>query len=207
MRFNSAKAVAGLALLAGGMAVTIAAEPIKGDPAKAEPVVASLCASCHGQDGNSEVPGFPKLAGLQFEYLLREMKDYKEGRRQSDVMAPFIAALSEEDLNNLAAYFAARKPAPGVVNDKSLLPLGKKIYLEGNSKSGVPSCDGCHEEDGSGSKRFPRLAGQHAEYTLEQIKLYATGKRANGVKVMRTVAERLTEQEARAVAEYMASMP
>jgi cytochrome c553 len=88
-----------------------------------------------------------------------------------------------------------------------LLPLGKKVYLEGNSDTGVPSCDGCHEENGAGSARFPRIAGQNVEYTLEQFRLYTTGKRPFGKKVMRTVAERLTEKEARAVAEYMASLP
>jgi cytochrome c553 len=206
MRSNSTKAIAGMALLAGGMAVTIAAETLKGDPAKAEPLVASLCASCHGQDGNSPVPNFPNLAGQHAEYLLREMKDFKTEHRQSEVMAPFIAALKEEDLVNLAVYFAKQKPVQASVTRPELVALGKKIYLDGNSKSGVPSCDGCHEEDGSGSARFPRLAGQNPEYTVDAMKLYAHGKRTNGVKVMRTVAERMTEQEMQAVAQYLASL-
>lgn len=173
---------------------------------QAERVAAEVCGGCHGVDGNSMVPEFPKLAGQQKVYLLREMMDYKEGRRQSEVMVPMITSLSEEDMAKLAAYYADQGPAAGKVGKPELLALGKRIYLEGNTKSGVPSCDGCHEENGEGSKKFPRVAGQHVTYTLDQIAQYASGKRSNGVKVMRTIAERLTKEEAEAVAEYMASL-
>jgi len=165
-----------------------------------------VCGGCHGADGNSIVPDFPKLAGQQKAYLLREMLDYKEGRRQSEIMAPFMGPLSSADMETLATYYAKQEPSDGVVGKPALLELGKRVYLEGNTKSGVPSCDGCHEENGEGSKKFPRLAGQHVAYTLEQLSQYASGKRSNGVKVMRTIAERLTPQEAEAVAEYMASL-
>ena len=174
--------------------------------AKVESLIAESCAGCHGVDGNSVVDAFPKLAGQQKVYLLREMKDYKEGRRQSDVMVPILAPLSEEDLTAIAAYYADQTPTPGVVTRSELLPLGKRVYLEGNTKSGVPSCDGCHEENGEGSKKFPRVAGQHAAYALDQVAQYASGKRSNGVKVMRTIAERLTKEEAEAVSEYMTSL-
>lgn len=174
--------------------------------AKAERVAAEVCGGCHGADGNSVVPEFPKLAGQQKVYLLREMMDYKEGRRQSEVMVPMITSLSEEDMTKLAAFYADQGPAAVKVGKPELLALGKRIYLEGNTKSGVPSCDGCHEENGEGSKKFPRVAGQHVTYTLDQIAQYASGKRSNGVKVMRTIAERLTKEEAEAVAEYMASL-
>jgi cytochrome c553 len=200
------KSMAALALLAGGITIAIAAQAIKGDPAKAEPIVTNACAACHGQDGNSPVPNFPKLAGQSPNYLLHELKEFKQEHRQCEVMAPFIANLSDEDMANLALYFAAQKPAPGEVTKPELVEIGKRIYLEGNENSGVPSCDGCHEENGYGSARFPRIAGQNVEYTLEQIKLYASHVRKNGVKAMRIVAERLTDQEAEAVAQYLASM-
>jgi cytochrome c553 len=158
-------------------------------------------------DGNSPVPNFPKLAGLQPEYLLHEMREYKEHHRDNEMMTPLCQQITEADMANLALYFAAQKPAPATVTQPELLPLGKKIYLEGNPDSGLPSCDGCHEADGSGSARFPRLAGQNPEYILEQFHLYASGNRKYGKKVMRTVAERITEQEAKAVAQYIASMP
>ncbi len=178
-----------------------------GDAAKAITLSANLCASCHGEDGNSLVPLFPKLAGQQAVYLLRELKDYKSGKRVSEVMGPIVAGLSEDDLANLAAFYASQKTAPGSVTEASLLPVGKTLYLKGNAKVGIPTCESCHEEDGTGGGKFPRVAGQNVEYTLEQFRLYAAGKRTNGARVMQAIAERMTEQETRAVAEYMASMP
>lgn len=178
-----------------------------GDAAKAISLAGNLCASCHGEDGNSLVPAFPKLAGQQAVYLQRELKDYKSGKRVSEVMVPIVAGLNDEDLANLAAFYASQKPAPGTVTEPALLPVGKTLYLKGNSKSGIPACDSCHEESGAGDGKFPRVAGQNVEYALEQFKLYAAGKRTNGTKVMQTIAERMTEQETRAIAEYMASMP
>jgi cytochrome c553 len=193
-------------LLLGLCGASLAAPPGKGDVARGAKLAGDACASCHGKDGNSEITTFPKLAGQQAEYLAREMKDFKDGKRESEVMAPFLANLSDQDMADLAAFYAKQNPSAAKGGDPALLSVGKKLYLEGNSKSGVPSCDGCHEEDGTGSKKFPRVAGQHVDYTMEQMRLYAAGKRKNGVKVMLTVAERLTEQEARAVSEYMASM-
>lgn len=178
-----------------------------GDGAKAVTLAANLCSSCHGEDGNSLVPAFPKLAGQQAVYLLRELKDYKSGKRESEVMAPIVSGLSEEDLANLAAFYASQKAAPGTVTTASLLPVGKNLYLKGNDDKGIPTCESCHEADGTGSGKFPRLAGQNVEYSLEQFRLYAAGKRTNGTRVMKTIAERMSEKETRAVAEYMASMP
>ncbi len=166
-----------------------------------------VCAGCHGADGNSAVPTFPNLAGQQQVYLLRELLDYKSGKRSSELMQPMVADLSQDDLKALAAYYARQKPAPGVVTNPGLLPLGKKIYHQGNPDNGVPACASCHEDNGAGIDEFARLAGQHVEYTLEQFRLYATGGRTNGKRIMRTIAQRLSPQETRAVAEYMASLP
>lgn len=177
-----------------------------GDAAKAVELAANLCSSCHGEDGNSLVPAFPKLAGQQAVYLLRELKDYKSGKRVSEVMVPIVANLTDEDVDNLAAFYSTQQAAPGTVSDPSLVAMGKALYLNGNDKRGVPSCDGCHEEDGKGGGKFPRVAGQNVDYVLEQFRLYAAGKRTNGARVMQAVAERLKEKEIRAVAEYMASM-
>lgn len=198
----------GLALFLAGLCCA-SASPVaaKDDQSRGANLMQERCASCHGPDGNSPVPTFPKLAGQHADYLLHELKEYKENHRQSEMMQPVAKELSEEDMVALATFLAAQKPSPGTVSDPGLLPMGKKLYFEGNSDTGVPSCDGCHESDGSGSARFPRIAGQNAEYVLEQFRLYATGKRPRGKKVMRTIAERLTEHEARAVAEYLASQP
>lgn len=206
MRLEKYRVISLLAMFAGSAAVAFAAQALKGDPVKGKALAGEVCASCHGANGNSEVATFPKLAGQQESYLLRELQDYKSGKRTNDIMTPMVAGLSEEDMLNLSAFYAKQEATDGTVTNPALLAMGKKVYLEGNDNSGVPSCDGCHEENGEGSKRFPRVAGQHVDYTLDQLQQYATGKRSNGVKVMRTIAERLTADEARAVAEYMASM-
>jgi cytochrome c553 len=170
-------------------------------------IASEICAGCHGADGNSQVSTFPKLAGQQEVYLLRELKDYKSGKRVSEIMAPFMASLTDDDLPHLAAFYAKQKPGPGIPGDARLIGIGKELYLKGNSKTDVPSCESCHEENGSGTGKFPRVAGQHVDYTLDQFRLYAAGKRTNGARVMKAVAERMSEEETRAVAEYMASMP
>lgn len=201
------QSVRAFTILTLGLAMAAyAADGLKGDAGKGKVLASESCAACHGADGNSTAPTFPKLAAQHESYLLRELQDYKSGARANDIMTPIVAGLSDQDMADLAAYYAKQEAADGQVNNPALMDLGKRIYLQGNDKSGVPSCDGCHEEGGEGSKRFPRVAGQHVEYTLEQIRQYATGKRTNGKKVMRTVAERLTDEEARAVAEYMASL-
>jgi len=202
MAYPTPKLLVALALLGGGLSVASAAQ--------AESLAAravALCAGCHGADGNSVATAFPKLAGQQKKYLLRELMDFKSGKRASEIMAPVMATLSENDLTELAVYYARQKPAPGVVGDPALLALGKDLYLKGNSKTDVPSCESCHDETGNGDGKFPRVAGQHVDYTLDQFRLYAAGKRTNGARVMQAVAERMSEQEARAVAEYRASMP
>jgi len=202
MAYPTQKLLVALALLGGGLSVASAAQ--------AESLAATavaLCAGCHGADGNSVATAFPKLAGQQKKYLLRELMDFKSGKRASEIMAPVMATLSENDLTELAVYYARQKPAPGVVGDPALLALGKDLYLKGNSKTDVPSCESCHDETGNGDGKFHRVAGQHVDYTLDQFRLYAAGKRTNGARVMQAVAERMSEQEARAVAEYMASMP
>jgi cytochrome c553 len=202
------KVIGGAALLATGMAVAIAAPKVIGDAAKAEPIVKDVCAGCHGEDGNSpHMPNLPKLAGQHAPYLLQQLQEYKAGRRPSEMMQPFAASLSDEDMANLAVYFSAKKPSPGIVTKPELIEKGKKVYFNGNDANGVPSCDGCHEDNGAGSDKMPRIASHNPEYTHEEFKRYAEGKRPFGKKVMRTVAERLTPEEAEALAQYLASLP
>jgi cytochrome c553 len=189
-----------------GASLAYAAQKVVGDTAKGKAIANETCAGCHGADGNSEVPTFPKLAGQQAVYLVKEMQAYKAGQRISEIMQPVMAGLSDDDMTNLAAYYAKQEPTAGGATKPELVALGKKIYFDGNSKNGVPSCDGCHEEDGTGSVKFPRVAGQHADFTVEELKRYSAGQRAYASKVMHTVAQRLTGEEAEAVAQYMASM-
>jgi cytochrome c553 len=198
----------GLTLLVCAVAAAIAAPKIVGDPAKGEALAKEACAACHGVDGNSpDMPNLPKLAGQHPPYLVQQLHEFKAGLRPSDAMQGFAANLSDADMANLALYFAAQKPTPGKVARPELVEKGKKIYFNGNSANGVPSCDGCHEENGAGSDKFPRISAQNPEYTHEEFKRYAEGKRPNGKKVMRTVAERLTPEETEALAQYLASLP
>lgn len=167
----------------------------------------TVCAACHAEDGNSLVPMFPKLAGQHADYIEKQLKEFISGKRKNDVMVPVIASLKPDDLTALAAYFSVQKPAPGAVHDAALAIAGQKIFADGNEDSGVPACAGCHQPKGEGDARFPRLAGQHQDYLISQMKSFASGERANDQgRVMRAVAKRMTEQEMKSVAEYIAGL-
>ena len=153
------------------------------------------------------MPNFPNLAGQHVEYLFRELNEFKTNSRLNEAMPPaFLEDFKDSDMANLAFYFASQKPKPASVTKPELLEFGKQIYFNGNPDTGVPSCDGCHEEDGNGSARFPRIAGQNVEYILETFKSYTANKRKNCIKQMRAVASRLSEKEIEALAQYLASM-
>lgn len=122
-------------------------------------------------------------------------------------MAPAVAAIKPGDVAGLAAYYAAQKAAPGKVEDAGLAAAGRKLYDDGNDASGIPACSGCHMEQGQGNERNPRVAGQHQAYTMQQMKDFKAGTRNNDKgRVMRVVAERMTEREMQAVAEYLAAL-
>lgn len=182
--------------------------PSKGDPKAAESIANSVCAGCHGADGNSPIPTNPSLAGQVEGYLYKQLKDYKSGERQSPIMAGMVAALTPADMKNLAAYFSAKQAKPGTVDDKTKALLGQKIYRGGVRDSGVPACAACHGANGHGVPvQYPRLAGQHADYTKDQLDKFRSGERANdAAKMMRLISARMTPQEKEAVALYIQGM-
>lgn len=187
-----------------------AALPVKGDAKKGAAIAAQICSACHGPDGNGTTPpnpDYPKLAGIQPEYLLKQLKDFKAGKRKNDIMAGLVATLSPEDMSNLALHFAAQKSEPSAASNPELLEFGKKFYAEGNPDLGVPACAGCHQRDAGGTSTYPHLAGQYASYIYLQLKRFASGERDNdrGL-VMQSLALRMTEQEMKAVSEYIASL-
>jgi cytochrome c553 len=186
------------ALCLGAIAqVSLAAEPAQ--------VAATVCAACHGIDGNSTDPAYPKLAGMDQEVLLRQLKAFAGGKRRDDTMTGIVDNLDPSDLAGLASYYSKKKPLPGKVLDPQLAAKGRTIYDEGNTDSGVPACAGCHQPDGRGNARFPRLAGQHQSYVLKQLADYKSGRRATD-PLMTTVGKRLTADEAQALAEYIAGL-
>ena len=178
---------------------------IMGDPAKAQPIVTSVCAACHGADGNSVTPAYPKLAGQIYEYLLKQLNDFKSGKRQNAIMSGMVASLSEDDMRNLAAYFSEQKIKPGAAQNKELALEGQKIWRAGVAGQGVPACQACHGPTGQGIPiEFPHLASQHADYVYAQLMAFRTGARANDPgKMMRTIAARLSDQDMKAVAQYI----
>ena len=177
----------------------------KGDAAKAQKIVSDVCAACHTSDGNSTNPTYPALAGQSSEYIAKQLHEFKSGARKNAIMAPNAAKLSEEDMLNLAAYFSAQQPKPRQAKDASLIATGQKVFKGGNAGSGVPACASCHGPTGAGIPvQFPRLAGQHAKYVVAQLKNFHSGDRTNdGGKMMQIIARKLTDQEMKAVAEYV----
>jgi cytochrome c553 len=166
---------------------------------------AQICAACHGADGNSTNPVWPRLAGQQKEYILKQLHDFKNGKRANPQMSPMAANLGEEDMQDLAAYFSAQKISPDAA-DPALIESGQKLYRAGNSDTGVPACMACHGPAGHGNPAsvYPAVGGQHAAYTLAQLKAFREKARTNDPnEVMRTIAGRMTDDEITDVAAYM----
>jgi cbb3-type cytochrome c oxidase subunit III len=201
---------AGLLSLA---AQTRAADTPKPDVNRGQAIATQVCASCHGADGNSAGAAYPKLAGQHEAYLVKQLKDFKAQQgakplRNNAVMAGMAAALSDQDIANVAAYFAAQTPKPGYAHDKQALAVGQKIYRGGIADKGVPACAGCHGPTGQGIPvQYPRLSWQWADYTVAQLKAFQTGPGArNNNEAMHTIASRLSENEIQAVADYIAGL-
>lgn len=176
-----------------------------GDPAAGE-ALSGTCAGCHGPAGVSSNPEWPNLAGQHARYIAKQLSDYKKGtERNNAIMAGLAAALSEQDMQDLGAFYAS-KPAPQGAADPELVALGEEIYRGGNADSGVAACIGCHGPAGVGDPLagFPRLSGQHATYTAAQLRMFRSGERANDMnQMMRNVAAALTDEEIEAVSSYV----
>jgi cytochrome c553 len=196
------------ATVAAFISATTAGAADFGDPAMAHPIANQICAVCHGADGNSPLPMNPRLAGQHPEYLLKQLNEFKSGSRNNAVMMGMVAGLSVEDMRNLAAFYAAQKPGETAANDKELVAQGRKLFRAGNAAIGVAACAGCHSPNGAGiPSQYPRLAGQHSEYVVAQLKAFRAGERANDANnMMRAVAARLTDKEIAAVAEYLSGL-
>ena len=176
-----------------------------GNAAAGEKIVTGVCAACHGADGNSVITTNPKLAQQHPEYIAKQLANFKSGERKNAIMSGMAAALSPEDMANVAAYFGVQKGKVGSAKTNAAGSLGEKIYRGGIASVGVPACASCHGATGAGIPvQFPRLSGQHAEYVVTQLKAFYTGERANdNAKVMRMIAAKLSDAEMAAVADYI----
>ncbi len=165
-----------------------------------------MCAGCHGADGNGVASNllWPKLAGQIPEYIAKQLTDFKSGARKDPIMSGMAATLSGADVKNVAAYFASLKIKPGVAKNAELAKEGEKIYRGGNAKTGVSACMSCHGPSGHGiPPRFPKVSGQNAAYTQKQLLAFKAGTRTNDGDIMTRIAFRMSEQEIKAVSEYM----
>ena len=188
--------------------LAIAQPAARADPAQAQPIVTKVCAACHATDGNSASPANPVLAGQHADYTAKQLANYKSGERKNPVMLGMSAALSPQDMKNLGAYFEAQKPRTRAARNVDLVKLGRQIYRGGIMAKSVAACTSCHGPDGAGvPAQFPRVAGQFAEYTLAQLQAFRLGERTNDPnKMMREIAARLSDQEIKALSEYMAGL-
>ena len=169
---------------------------------------AAVCAGCHGADGNGGAdPLWPKLAGQDASYIVKQLSDFKSGARKDPIMSGMAAPLSAADIKNVAAYFASLKGKPGAAKDAELAKHGEKIYRGGDAKTGVSACMSCHGPSGHGiPPRFPKVSGQNAPYTQKQLLAFKAGTRSNDGDTMTRIAFRMSEQEIKAVSDYMAGL-
>ncbi len=198
-----------LILLMSATAAVLCAQSAlaQGDPAAGE-AKSALCATCHGPDGNSELAINPKIAGQNARYLVKQLRDFQSGARPGPIMAAMVINLDDADIEDLAAYYAAQTPTL-LGADPDSVELAESLYRSGNRELRVAACAACHSPTGSGNSPagFPALGGQHPEYSLQQLRDFRSGARANDQDgMMRTVVERLTDLELEALASYLAGL-
>ena len=177
----------------------------QGDAAAGEQKASTICLACHGPMGNSVVPNWPKLAGQHPEYIYKQLKNFKDGAREDPQMTPMALPLTDADMLNVAAYYSAQTQSGGAA-DPAMVDLGERVYRGGNAATGVPACSGCHGPAGMGQglAKFPRISGQHADYTQLTLTKFRDNARANDPNgMMRGVAARMTDQEIAAVSQYL----
>lgn len=197
--------VATLALMSGGALAATAAPSVKPDPAKGQQLAAA-CGACHMQDGGRGVPANPILAGQHAEYIVKQLVEFKGGKRKNPIMMGMAMPLSEDDMKHIAAFYASKKGQPGAARSKDTVTLGEQIYRGGIASKQVPACSGCHSPNGAGMPaQYPRVAGQHAEYAEAQLLAFRSGARGNSAQ-MTAIAAKMNDAEIKAVADYVAGL-
>ena len=183
--------------------VKAAAKP---DLAKGEATATNVCSACHTRDGSRGSPANPIIQGQHPEYLVKQLTEFKSGKRANAIMSGMAATLTDADMKNVAAFYAGKTAKPGFAKNKELVALGEKIYRGGIADRMIPACAGCHSPTGAGiPAQYPRLAGQHSDYTEAQLVAFRGGVRKNSAQ-MTGVAAKLNDKEIKAVADYMAGL-
>ena len=176
------------------------------DVAKGQVTSTNVCAACHTSDGSRGSPANPILQGQHPEYLVKQLAEFKSGARANAIMTGMAATLGEDDMRNVAAFYAGKQAKPGFAKSKDMVALGEKIYRGGIADRSVPACAGCHSPTGAGiPAQYPRLGGQHADYTEAQLVAFRSGARKNSVPMM-GVAAKMNDREIKAVADYIAGL-
>ncbi|MSP87118.1 MAG: cytochrome c4 [Methylotenera sp.] len=206
MKLNTVRLSLASLMLSVVVSVSAAEKPVVAAPVEKNSVAqitSTVCAACHGTDGNSVITLNPKLAGQHPEYLVKQLTEFKSGKRANAVMSGMAAMLSDADMKGVATYFASQNLALGKAKANGAGSLGEKIYRGGIAATNVPACAACHGANGAGLPvQFPRLGGQHADYTLAQLRTFRTGERANAPMMM-AIATKMTDAEMAAVADYV----
>ena len=179
-----------------------------GNAPEGQKLAMQTCAVCHGMDGNSPLSANPSLAGQHPEYLFKQLIEFKSGARANPIMAGMVANLSEQDMRDLSAFYASQDEKQGAAKNMDLVSTGQQLYRAGIANKGVAACSACHSPDGAGIPPvYPRIAGQHAEYTATQLRAFRSGNRNNDTnEMMQTVASRLSDDEINALAEYISGL-
>ena len=195
--------VALAALFASPVMAEEAKGPAKPDVAKGATISATVCGACHTNDGSRGLPNYPILQGQHADYLVKQLTEFKSGKRDNAIMKGMASGLSDEDMRNVAAFYASKTAKPGQSKKPATVALGQKIWRGGIAEKAVPACAGCHGPAGAGVPvQYPRLAGQHAEYASTELGLFRSGQRANNAQMM-TIASRLSDAEIAAVSDYV----
>jgi len=211
MMMKSAATLFTSLLLATAVSASYAAEgaakaAAKPDVAKGQATSTNVCAACHTNDGSRGSPANPIIQGQHPEYIVKQLQEFKEGKRANPIMSGMAAPLSEADMKNVAAFYAGKTAKPGFAKNKDLVTLGEKIYRGGIADRMIPACAGCHSPTGAGiPAQYPRLAGQHADYTEAQLLAFRAGTRKNSAP-MTGVAAKMNDREIKAVADYIAGL-
>ena len=200
-RTLSAGVAIGLSVVSAG-----ASADLKEPAGRAKDIVEARCAMCHGREGESASAIYPRLAAQHPDYIVKQLKDFRNGRRKSDTMADMAKDLTDEDIGQLSAWFSSRTPRARSTGDLDLAAVGKYIFVKGNPFSGLAACASCHGTNGIGTQQLPRLAGQHPAYLETQLKDFGKRDRTNDNAIMHSIASKLTELEMRAVAVYIGGL-